>query len=562
MYALLNKLFNWLSTHAAVFCIGLGMGLYRCAHEWPVWFGVTCMYALLNKLFNWLSTHAAVFCIGLGMGLYRCAHEWPVWFGEELAHQETLPLGAENLFLLVDTGKVLGILGYVAACYLWDRKRKSGILLTLPSMLLLIGYLGPLLWSIGVGVSPLMLLVFLMLCGAAAGMVFAQWIEICGHLGPLKMIEALAVSYLVRTLILPVVTSCDSTASALLIMVLGGTEICGHLGPLKMIEALAVSYLVRTLILPVVTSCDSTASALLIMVLGGTTFIQIALAYRVVSAPSPTEAAVYPRVLPPLQRRTGHSLLFAWVCIFTFAFGLGEASTKLAHEVMVSGIGYAIPSLLVAMLAFSLADRFDRNALYAVSIPLMGAGLVSLEFFGASAALSQVLVSAGMCAFELLAYTIACTTGFRTHTSSMLIGSAVRVLALVSADCAVLLVRLAPHIDTQVLVALATLATVVMGFAMFLPRMGGRLDREGIPHNRAPASENTREGRIELAAEHAGLSPRERTVFDLLVQDKTTSQISEELFISNGAVRAHCSRIYAKFGVHNRKAFDEVLARL
>ena len=473
------------------------------------------MYALLNKLFNWLSTHAAVFCIGLGMGLYRCAHEWPVWFGEELAHQETLPLGAENLFLLVDTGKVLGILGYVAACYLWDRKRKSGILLTLPSMLLLIGYLGPLLWSIGVGVSPLMLLVFLMLCGAAAGMVFAQWIEICGHLGPLKMIEALAVSYLVRTLILPVVTSCDSTASALLIMVLGGT-----------------------------------------------TFIQIALAYRVVYAPSPTEAAVYPRVLPPLQRRTGHSLLFAWVCIFTFAFGLGEASTKLAHEVMVSGIGYAIPSLLVAMLAFSLADRFDRNALYAVSIPLMGAGLVSLEFFGASAALSQVLVSAGMCAFELLAYTIACTTGFRTHTSSMLIGSAVRVLALVSADCAVLLVRLAPHIDTQVLVALATLATVVMGFAMFLPRMGGRLDREGIPHNRAPASENTREGRIELAAEHAGLSPRERTVFDLLVQDKTTSQISEELFISNGAVRAHCSRIYAKFGVHNRKAFDEVLARL
>ena len=40
--------------------------------------GAACMYGLLNKLFDWLGTHGAVFCVGLGMGLYRCAHEWPV----------------------------------------------------------------------------------------------------------------------------------------------------------------------------------------------------------------------------------------------------------------------------------------------------------------------------------------------------------------------------------------------------------------------------------------------------------------------------------------------------
>ena len=28
------------------------------------------MYSLLNKLFDWLGTHGAVFCVGLGMGLY------------------------------------------------------------------------------------------------------------------------------------------------------------------------------------------------------------------------------------------------------------------------------------------------------------------------------------------------------------------------------------------------------------------------------------------------------------------------------------------------------------
>lgn len=35
--------------------------------------------------------------------------------------------------------------------------------------------------------------------------------------------------------------------------------------------------------------------------------------------------------------------------------------------------------------------------------------------------------------------------------------------------------------------------------------------------------------------------------------------ISDELFISKSAVRAHASRIYAKFAVHNRQEFNEVL---
>lgn len=473
------------------------------------------MYGLLNKLFDWLGTHGAVFCVGLGMGLYRCAHEWPVWFGEGLATRGVLPLGADNLFLLVDAGKVPGVIAYVAACYLWDRGRRSGALLLLPSILLTAGYMGPLLWSIGIEVGPSALLVFLAVCGAAAGMVFAQWIEVCGYMGPLRVIEALAVSYLVRTLVLPVVTSCDVTVSAVLITVLGATA-----------------------------------------------FVQIALAYRIIAAPSPAGASAYPRTIRPTRGQPGHGLLFAWVCVFTFAFGLGEASTGLAHEVAVSGVGYAVPSLLVAVLAFALADRFDRNVLYAVSIPLMGAGLVSLEFFGTSAVLGQLLVSAGMCAFELLAYTIACTYGFRTRTSSMLTGSTVRVIALVSADGAVLVMRLLPGINTRALVALATLATVAMGFAMLLPHRSGHPARSEVGQRDTPAPESTREGRVELAAEHADLSPRERTVFDLLVQGKTAAQISEELFISNGAVRAHCSRIYAKFGVHDRKAFDEVLRRM
>lgn len=472
------------------------------------------MYDLFNKLFSWIGFHAAVLCVGIGMGLYRCAHEWPVWCGEALAAQGLLAIGPQDLFLWIDAGKLVGVVAYTIVCYRWDPERRSGALLLLPSALLIAGYTGPLAWSLGAGLPPAVLLGSLVLCGIGAGMLFAQWIEACGYLSPLKVIEALAVSYLARIVILPIATGCA---------------------------------------LPV-------ASAL-IMVLAGSSCMQIALAYRIIAAPASSILEARPRVLIR-SRAAHHGVLFAWTCVFTFAFGLGEASTHLAHEVVVSGLGYALPSLLVAVLGFKLADRFDRNMLYAVSIPLMGAGLVSLEFLGASAVLGQILVSAGMCAFELLVYTTACSYGFRTRTSSMLAGSTVRALALLSADIAVVLVRCVPTLDTRMLTAVATFATVAMGFAMFVSPMSGRREPTTTGGTASKPQENTREGRIELAAAHAGLSPRERTVFDLLVQGKTAAHISEELFISNGAVRAHCSRIYAKFGVHTRKEFDEVLARM
>ena len=57
---------------------------------------------------------------------------------------------------------------------------------------------------------------------------------------------------------------------------------------------------------------------------------------------------------------------------------------------------------------------------------------------------------------------------------------------------------------------------------------------------------------------------RQRKVYVLLsmiFRDRTEfiAAISDELFISKSAVRAHASRIYAKFAVHNRQEFNEVL---
>ena len=48
------------------------------------------------------------------------------------------------------------------------------------------------------------------------------------------------------------------------------------------------------------------------------------------------------------------------------------------------------------------------------------------------------------------------------------------------------------------------------------------------------------------------LTKREKEVFSLLVKNKSTYQISEELFISTKTVRNHLSNVMQKLGVSGR----------
>ena len=48
------------------------------------------------------------------------------------------------------------------------------------------------------------------------------------------------------------------------------------------------------------------------------------------------------------------------------------------------------------------------------------------------------------------------------------------------------------------------------------------------------------------------LTKREREVFTILLQDKTTKEIAEELFISEKTVRNHISNVIQKLGIKGR----------
>jgi LuxR family transcriptional regulator of spore coat protein len=58
------------------------------------------------------------------------------------------------------------------------------------------------------------------------------------------------------------------------------------------------------------------------------------------------------------------------------------------------------------------------------------------------------------------------------------------------------------------------------------------------------------------------LTKREREVFELLVQDKTTKEIAQELFISEKTVRNHISNTMQKLGVKGRSQAVVELLRM
>lgn len=66
----------------------------------------------------------------------------------------------------------------------------------------------------------------------------------------------------------------------------------------------------------------------------------------------------------------------------------------------------------------------------------------------------------------------------------------------------------------------------------------------------APSSE---EDRLQALAARYGLSPRETEVFALLAQGRNRTYIQNTLFLAEGTVKTHTSRIYQKLGVNNRQ---------
>jgi DNA-binding CsgD family transcriptional regulator len=77
-------------------------------------------------------------------------------------------------------------------------------------------------------------------------------------------------------------------------------------------------------------------------------------------------------------------------------------------------------------------------------------------------------------------------------------------------------------------------------------------DAEAVPSDPLPGA-SPGVSSLELLARSNSLSPRETEVFLLLAQGRNRPYIQRELFLSDGTVKTHISRIYHKLGVTNRQ---------
>lgn len=67
--------------------------------------------------------------------------------------------------------------------------------------------------------------------------------------------------------------------------------------------------------------------------------------------------------------------------------------------------------------------------------------------------------------------------------------------------------------------------------------------------------------RCQELGEQFSLSDREREVFVLIAEGRSSARIQEDLSIAAGTVNYHTRNIYAKLGVHSRQEIIDMILR-
>lgn len=454
--------------------------------------------AWLEKEMRLAACNKGFLALVAGYGLCRCA--------SGLSFQMIEPYGQSAI---ADAGKIFGMATLVACAYVGDRAHGKFWLLVFPSLVASCGCV--LLFDTASSPMPslpaLSLGVFLFGFGTAAMML--QWLEFVGTM-PLKQI----------------------------ILIIGTAEAFNSL----------ITIAIGT----------PTSPARLLPLLVGTSFI-LMLVYRRMaeqgSVPSLSTArrdAFEPSRIISLR-------LIIWVSVYCFSYGAIIALMGFQKLSAFDNFGNIIPGAVIAAFAVFLSSRFDIRMLQNIAFAFMVSGLIIIGFLDGENAWVQVFAGTGAASCRLFAYSLACMRARVSHTSALPACALVKVLIIMMMEAGASVGSFPLNIDKTILVAVIILTMILL--SAFLSPFN--IDEQRILERAAKSSPESqrKEALVDLCADKA-LSKRESTVFILMANGEDIAAISDELFISKSAVRAHVSRIYAKFNVHNRQEFNAALAHM
>lgn len=275
------------------------------------------------------------------------------------------------------------------------------------------------------------------------------------------------------------------------------------------------------------------------------------LSVALLTASSMAEQAPPPSPQRPFPARLVSARLLAWVVVFSLAYGVGDSITHMGYTTLASKFGMAVPDALVLLCVWLVPDRFELSLFSRATFALMLVGLLGALLPGSAAGLSQVLMSAANESTEMFALMTACYVAYRCRASSALYCAVIMALQTLAVRAGVLA---GGALAGGAMAAYLGVLVLVIVSGAFLLREGRMSEQLHLGAGQGPAAD-----RAARAGEERGLSRREQDVLALLGQGRSYEEIAEELFIAPGTVRAHCSRIFEKFGVHTRAELERAL---
>jgi DNA-binding CsgD family transcriptional regulator len=324
------------------------------------------------------------------------------------------------------------------------------------------------------------------------------------------------------------------------------TEFYGRLAPKSMSVAYACSYLVSFIFWLAITSSTVLIGMMLASVCALCSSAALISSYRKsVSTLNPNRIASLGVISWPVV---------TWLSIFAFGYGIGDSITASGYATLVSKIGMAIPAAIVVLAALFMSE-FDLTGLYRLSAIFMLAGLSVAILASGSPMVSQLLMSAANEAYCLLGMTAACTACHRRHQTTCLYCGALSSATLVFTQAGETLGKVLLPYGSRTLIDFVVLGAVIAA-ALVLFKERDISEQVSLKET----SKTLHERDLLVVANQKGLTAREQSVFLMLTQGKSMSEIGEELFISSSAVRSHAGSIYRKFGVHSRKEFDKLIS--
>lgn len=262
------------------------------------------------------------------------------------------------------------------------------------------------------------------------------------------------------------------------------------------------------------------------------------------------------------------ALMACLFCAISFMWNDFLSSGMLAQDAVfpLFAVGVLV-ALVVLWAALRVTRRFSLATLCQWALPVAVAAVALSQIFSGTLAAGACLgLTVVMVGFEMMSKLLA------VHVAKRLAAQTARIVSVGFAAAALggfvggvawwLVESAGGAISPQdvMLVALfifAVCASVSIGrytVGRAVPVAAGQ---------EAPATQNAdNEAPVTpwvAVAEKYGLSPRERDVFELLVQGRSRTYIREMLFISRGTVDTHIQHIYGKMGINSKEELMRIV---